>query len=424
MATIQVQQEHWLETTTRGVLLGLMMAAVFFAGYIIRGEVTTTAENDNNGQNSLINDVRGFLGDDETEAPQLDTEFALLAEVQSLLTENYVRDLPDSTAMEYAAIRGYLGELNDPYTFFIEPPVAQNESEVLAGQYGGIGVQLQRKEDGVVALYPYPDSPAELAGVQNEDVLLAINGMAVQPTDDVTMLDRALRGEVGEGRGVLISVQTPDATEARDLYIEFAVVRVPSVIWRTLAEEPAFGYIQILRFSNPTPDELRTALSELEAQGIEALILDLRGNSGGLLQESVAVASEFLDGGVVYYEAQRDSETITNAESGGTALDIPLVVLVNQGTASASELVAGALQDRDRGTLIGQRTYGKGSVQLIFRLSDGSSVHITSAEWLTPSRAPLDGNGLEPNISMIPVDDGRDVELGEAIRFLQQLTGR
>ncbi len=202
------------------------------------------------------------------------------------------------------------------------------------------------------------------------------------------------------------------------------MVRVPSVVWRPLVEEPTFGYIQIIRFTARTPEELRTALTELNAAGVVALVLDLRGNSGGLLQESVEVASEFLDGGVVFYERSREGETETDASSGGLALDKPLVVLVDNGTASAAELVAGAIRDRGRGILIGQRTYGKGSVQLIFRLSDDSSIHITSAEWFTPSRAPLDGNGLEPDISMIPAEDGRDVELGEGIRQLHAMLNK
>jgi carboxyl-terminal processing protease len=218
-------------------------------------------------------------------------------------------------------------------------------------------------------------------------------------------------------------VRESDSEETSDYFIEFAVVTVPSVVWRVLQEEPTFGYIQIIRFTSRTPDELRSAISDLRSHGVVALVLDLRKNSGGLLQESVQVASEFLDGGVVFYERTRDGETATNALEGGAALDLPLVVLVDSGTASAAELVAGAIRDRGRGILIGQQTYGKGSVQLIFPLSDDSSIHITSAEWFTPAHTALDGTGLEPDISMIPAEDGRDVELGEAVRYLHQTIG-
>lgn len=382
----------------RGMLTGAVISGVFLAGFLLRGQVPAAA-------------------DDEGDRP----EFPLLVEVKELLEDNYLRPLPEERVMEYAAVRGYLGELSDPYTFFIDPPVAQNESDVLAGQYGGIGVQVQRSEQGDIVLYPFPEGPAARAGVENGAILVAVDGVALSPDERIDVVDGMLRGEVGEGRGVTITIRLPGEDETRDLFIEFEVVQVPSIVWRMLAEEETFGYVQIIRFTSRTPDELRTALADLESQGAVAIVLDLRGNSGGLLQESVQVASEFLDGGVVFYEVRRNGETVTNALPGGAWIEQPLVVLVDAGTASAAELVAGAIRDRDRGILIGQRTYGKGSVQLIFRLSDGSSVHITSAEWFTPNRTPLEGNGLEPTIAMIPDESGRDVELGEAVRQLREI---
>jgi carboxyl-terminal processing protease len=193
------------------------------------------------------------------------------------------------------------------------------------------------------------------------------------------------------------------------------------VVWRILTENDQIGYIQILRFTSRTPEELETAIGELRGENITGLVLDLRNNSGGLLQESVVAASQFIDDGVIVYEQDREGERAFDAQEGGLATDLPLVVLVNQNTASAAELVAGAIQDHDRGILIGQTTFGKGSVQQIFQLSDASSLHITAAEWFTPSRNELDGIGLVPDISMIPDVNGRDVELGEGIRHLQQV---
>jgi carboxyl-terminal processing protease len=384
-----------LEAIGRGVLLGIVLSAFFLAGFIVRGHVPATAQEKN------------------------DEQFPLLREVRTLVDANYLRQLPSQKDLEYAAIRGYLGQLNDPYTFFVDPPVAQSESEVLAGQYGGIGVQVKLNEQGQFVLYPFRDGPAAAAGVRDGDILVAVNGAPIAPSERLDVVDQMLRGEVKQGNGVTVTVQSPGSDQTRDYTIEFAVVMVPSVIWHPLVEDPTIGYVQILRFTARTPDELKTALSELDAQKVTALVLDLRGNSGGLLQESVEVASQFLKGGVVFYEQRRDGETETDAIDGGTELTKPLVVLVDHGTASAAELVAGAIRDRGRGILIGQKTYGKGSVQLIFRLSDDSSVHITSAEWFTPDRTPLDGNGLQPDISVTPAENGRDVELGEAIRYLQ-----
>jgi carboxyl-terminal processing protease len=175
----------------------------------------------------------------------------------------------------------------------------------------------------------------------------------------------------------------------------------------------------ISRFSSRTAEEVRRAVTELTAGGATRLILDLRDNSGGLLDASVEVAGGFLDGGVVAYELHRNGgERALNAPGRGFAADIPLVVLINHGTASAAEIVAGALADRGRAPLIGEKTYGKGSVQLVFDLSDGSSVHITSARWFTPLRVPLDGNGLAPTYETAARDEANDPPMDRAVAYL------
>ncbi|MGQ9908985.1 MAG: S41 family peptidase [Candidatus Flexifilum sp.] len=385
-----------------GVGIGLMLAVVFVAGYVAR---------------DLIG--RPLLMPTVLSASQDENEYALLNEVEAIVQRHFVGEIPSKTVREYAAIRAVLATLNDPYTFFIEPPVAASESQVLAGTYGGIGVQIVRTEDGGLELYPFPDGPAAAAGVQNGDRLLAVNGMPVDQSIPPDTLDQLLRGEVIEGNGVTITLMRGAPGIPFDLFVEFAVINVPSVIWRVLSEDPRIGYLQIERFTSRTPDETRTALAELQALGAGALVLDLRGNTGGLLQESIVVADEFIDSGVLVVERDTDEENIYEAASGGAGVGLPLVVLVNQRTASGAEIVAGALQDNQRALLIGQRTYGKGTVQQIFPLSDGSSIHVTSSEWFTPSLQPLDRVGLSPNIEIAPDPAGRDIELGEAVRQLQ-----
>ncbi|MDQ7034230.1 MAG: S41 family peptidase [Anaerolineae bacterium] len=278
---------------------------------------------------------------------------------------------------------------------------------------------LQQNELGEFVLYPFSESPAQEAGVSSGAVLVAINGQAIGLTDSPDAIDQQMRGEVADNNGVELTIRQDD--RELTIFIEFDVINVPSVVWRVLEEDSQLGYVQILRFTSRTPDELETALNDLLNADIRALVLDVRNNSGGLLEESIAVASMFLDGGVVIYEVTRDAEYTFEADRDGTFTELPIVVIVNNQTASAAELVAGAIRDRDRGILIGQPTFGKGTVQQIFVLSDGSSVHITSAEWFTPSRIPIAGVGLIPNIDMIPDGNGRDVELGEAIRYLQGL---
>lgn len=381
-----------------GVGLGSLVAIAFFSGFFLRDLLAPSP---------IISQAAG-----EAET----TDFPLLDEVQTFLDRAYYLEQPPYVERQYSAIRGLLGSLNEPNTFFIEPPVARSEADALAGTYGGIGVQVRRNELGEFELYPFDESPAQRAGILDGDVLIAVNREQLTIESQPDAVDQALRGEVRDGNGVELTIRS-DGSE-RNVFIEFDVINVPSVIWRVTSEDNRIGYIHILRFTSRTPDEVREALRALDAQ--EMLILDLRNNSGGLLAESIEVAGEFLNGGIVMIEQQRDTEEVLRASNGGAATDEPLVVLVNRGTASASELVAGAIQDRERGILIGQQTFGKGTVQQIFELSDGSSVHITSAQWLTPNREPIAGVGLRPDIAMIPDENGRDVEFGEAIRTLQR----
>lgn len=362
----------------------------------------------------------GFMARGGTPADAQDGDFALIKQVQGLLAQHFVRELPDSRQMEYAAIRGYLSTLNDPYTFFNDPPVTSSESDALAGRYGGIGVVIERNEAGFIVLYPYPDSPATRAGVLDGDLLIAVNGAPIDPAERLDVIRQMTRGEIKEGAGVQITVRQPSATENRTYDILFDEIRVPSILWRVLEEDPAIGYIKISSFTALTPEEFSQSIIELRTRNVQALVLDLRDNPGGLLQESKLIAGEFLDGGNLLIEESRANGRIEFPdEPGGLATDLPLVVLTNQGTASAAEVVAGALKDNQRALVIGQRTLGKGSVQFIFRLDDGSSVHITSSIWYTSVGTPIDGVGLVPDIEMIPDVNNRDVELGEAIRQLQ-----
>jgi carboxyl-terminal processing protease len=218
---------------------------------------------------------------------------------------------------------------------------------------------------------------------------------------------------------VVVSVRTGTAAP-RELSIIRVEVELPSVVWRVLEQDASIGLVDIDRFSDRTAAETRTALTELFKAGVSAVIIDLRGNGGGLLQSGVDTAELFLDGGVILYHARRDhaEETLT-AAAGGLAAATPLAVLVDGGSASAAEILAGALRDRKRAPLIGQKTFGKGSVQLIFELEDKSSLHVTNARWYTPTRTELDKQGLEPDIAIEPGTVDTDTVLQSAIEFLQ-----
>ncbi len=369
---MQKQNEHdYRQSLLIGVGIGVLLALVFSAGFLVRDLVP-------------LPPVVAASGDG----------YPLLDEVQGLLDRHFVREQPAQTEREYAAIRGMLAALNDRYTFFIDPPVAASESDALAGTYGGIGVQITRNEQGEIALYPYADSPALKAGIENGDILQAVNGTPLDTTLSQDSIDQMLRGEVKDDNGVEITVTKAATGDEFTTFIPFEVINVPSVIWRVLVEDPTVGYVQITRFTSRTPDELKAALQSLTDSKVESLVLDLRDNTGGLLQELVEVANAFIGTGPLAFEVNRQGEQEFTARPEDKVTDLPLVVLVNGRTASGAELVAGAIHDDQRGLLIGQKTFGKGTVQQIFPLSDHSSLHVTAAEWLTPDRHALDGVGL------------------------------
>jgi carboxyl-terminal processing protease len=249
------------------------------------------------------------------------------------------------------------------------------------------------------------------------DILKSVNGREITLSDQPDAVDQLLRGEVKDNNGVDVVIQRGD--EVLSFFIPFAIVNVPSIQWRVLDEDSRIGYIFIMRFTSRTPSELKVAFEELTSSDIESIILDLRDNGGGLLQEAIDIAGVFLGNEVIMIQVSRTEEQEFYPKNAELQIDFPMIVLVNGRTASAAELVAGAIQDADRGVLVGQKTFGKGTIQQIYRLSDTSSLHVTSHEWLTPNRNVIDGMGLTPDIEMIPDENGRDVELGEAIRYFQ-----
>jgi carboxyl-terminal processing protease len=352
-------------------------------------------------------------------------EFGVYWEAWHIIEDKFYGEIPDGPALVYGAIRGVLGTLQDPYTILVEPQPRELEKAELEGQFGGIGAFVTRGPEGEVILTPMVDSPAEQAGLQEGDKLLRVDETPITPemtTDEVVLL---IRGEVGTQ--VVLTLKREGAADSVVVTITRKVIETPSVEWRVLEQDGSTGYIRIRLFTERTSRELERALEELGEDGVTRLILDLRDNGGGLLDAAVDVASQFLGEGVVLYEDRRDQpEKLYSVKKGGGALDLPLVVLVNGGTASASEIVAGALRDYERGPLIGERTFGKGSVQLVYDLSDKSSLHVTVARWLTPNRQRIDGEGLVPDVEVIPSEtdqaSGADPQLEKAVAYLREHT--
>jgi carboxyl-terminal processing protease len=379
-----------------GILfLGLLIEAAFVAGLLLAPTLLPVSPL------SLSSSPSGLYG-----------------EAWDAAERSFYGQVPSDTVRTYGAIRGMIEAYNDPYTSFFEPPATQQQSQQLAGKFGGIGSTVRRETDGRIVLSPFPDRPAAQAGVQEGDVLVKVGAQAITPEMTFDVISQLLRGEVGTP----VTIGVLRATRALTFTITRAEISVPSVTWRMLSEAPTMGYVAISIFAQPTKDELVRAIDDLRSKGATELILDLRDNGGGLLDSAIDVSSQFVDGLVVIEARRTGGDRNFNASTTGAARDLPIVVLVNGNTASASEIVAGAIQDRQRGKLIGDQTYGKGSVQNILPLSDGSSLHVTVAQWLTPNRRQITGKGLTPDVVIGRTPDdvnaGRDSQLAKAIEEL------
>ncbi len=381
--------------------LGLCLAAVYAAGF---GAYQLWQRQQNPQSNDTLQEQLGVFW-----------------EAWRVLEQDFFGDLPSAQERTYGAIREMLVLLDDPYTVFVEPQPRELERDHMRGSFGGIGVDLWYDAEGRMVLSPYSDSPAAEAGVLEGDILLALDGEQITAETTIDDVRAHLHGE--QGTQVTLTLTRLDASgfpiPSFDLTITRGEIRVPSVTWRALDQAPSVGYIQIQGFTDRTDEEVVDAINDLKEKGVVSLVLDLRDNYGGLISPAVDVASQFLRDGVVMIEEKRSTDEKTYpVRSGGIAPDIPMAVLINGNTASAAEIVAGALQDHERAPLIGERTFGKGSVQLIYDLSDESSLHVTTAIWLTPNRNRIEGRGLTPNVIATQSEGPQDAQLDYAIEYL------
>jgi carboxyl-terminal processing protease len=348
------------------------------------------------------------------------SQFPVLQEAIGILQTHALFDLPTTTKMEYSMIRGLVSALDDPYTSFVEPPQHELQSARLAGKYGGIGALLELDSDGFFLLYPYPDSPAFTAGVQDGDRLLAVNGLEITLENTRDEVEAALHGL--EGEKVTLVIFRKSSGEQMAFDIRRVSIPIPSVTWNVTEENEQVGIIRINVIAKTTPEEIKKAVQDLTVRGVSAYILDLRDNSGGLVEAGVDIARLFLDAGTIIEQQYRGQPVKAYAvERAGDLADIPLVVFVNGGTASAAEIVAGALQAQHRAAIIGSQTYGKDSIQLVFDLKDKSSLHVTAARWWVPGLSQVQaGKGIVPDIQLPADQIESPVIVHEAIKFLVQ----
>ena len=349
--------------------------------------------------------------------------FDVLWTVRGLLDRSFVGEIPSAQAQAYGAAHGLTAAYADPYTVFVEPIAREIERDELRGQFGGIGAYMARNDAGDLVVTVMRDRPAARAGIQDGDILLEVDGKPVTTTGmKVEEIVTLVRGDVG----TRVQLKLKRAGQAEPFIVEVVRERIetPSVETRVLDKDKRIGYARIGLFGERTSRELQAGLAELAAQGVDKLVLDLRGNGGGLVDAAVDTASQFLKEGVVLRELKRgDQERFYPVKSvKSPAQGWELVVLTDGGTASASEIVAGALRDYGRATLIGEKTFGKGSVQEVHEFSDGSSLHVTVARWLTPNRHEIDKIGLVPDVEVgitgADRDAGHDPQLARAQAWL------
>ncbi len=339
-----------------------------------------------------------------------DRNFGILSEIYGVLKGDFVNpQAVDPGSFQDGAIKGAIEQLGDAHTVYISPEEFALGVDVISGTFEGIGAQVDqdRQTGEIVIVAPFRDSPAEKAGVKPGDVVLEVNG---ESTEGWSVADAVKRIRGPSGTQIRLTVQhSGGATE--ELTITRGTVVIPTVYTHEILDSQGkvaadIAYIELQQFTEQTVNDLRKELNRVRSEDYSGLILDLRRNPGGSLNATVAVADMFLSQGVVLTQVDRDGKrTVYEAKSGGEATDIPMVVLVGPGSASGSEVLAGALRDNNRATLLGEKTFGKGSVNHLRQLSNGGALYVTIARWLTPSGEQIEGVGLKPALEVKPGDD-------------------
>ena len=319
----------------------------------------------------------------------------LFTEVLSIVQSQYVDDVPPKDII-YNAIKGTLRGL-DPHSSFLDPEMYREMQVETSGSFGGLGIEITLRDDILTVVAPIEGTPAYRVGIQPGDRIVKIEGIS---TKDMQLTDAVKRMRGKPGSKIIISIVREGWAEPKDFEITREQIRVQSV--KTQQLEPGIEYIRLRQFQEQTAQDMEAALDKFaKSEKIQGLVLDLRNNPGGLLTSAVEVSEKFLDAGklIVYTEGRvRNQNMRFQANARRVYADFPIVVLLNQGSASASEIVAGALQDWGRGIVLGTQSFGKGSVQTIIPLSDGSGLRLTTAKYYTPKGRSIHGKGIAPDI--------------------------
>ena len=391
----------------KGSLIGflvqfLLVAFVFFAiGFVV-------------GQKKIEIDKRGkvpIVNVSSQTSPEIqNVDFSLFWEVFKILPEKYIdKDAVSAQEMVYGAIAGMVRSLGDPYTAFVNPKQNELIKSELAGAYEGVGIQIGFNEDKRLAVIaPLSGTPAEREGIFAKDIIAKIDK---RDTFDLTLPEAVelIRGPAGTK--VKLTLIREGEAEPIEKEVERANIDVKSVeVEFRNAGSGEIAIIKVSRFGEKTDSEWDMAVGEVEVRDVDGVIVDMRNNPGGLLSSAIHLGGEFVSGTVVKQRDANGREVESSAESQGRLLKMPLVVIVNGGSASAAEIFAGAIQDKGRGKIIGEQTFGKGTVQDVVDLPGGSSLHVTIAQWLTPNGNSIQDAGITPDIVIDLTTDDREAK--------------
>ncbi len=423
-----------------GTIVLMLSMAAFFAGfgsaYLLTGHgvlptrsavaPTATPSSLQPGETETAEKVTPTFTPVPVTTPEIEDEdeeaFQVFWEVWDLVQRNFYGELPNMKEVTYAAIQGMLGTLEDEHTIFFEPQVAAILAEDATGEFEGIGAWVSMDEEGKLEIVePFEGGAAERAGLRAGDRVLEVDGVSIVGSTTYEAI-HLIRGPAGTD--ITLLIEREGTSELFEVTITRARFEIPLI--EVEMRDDGVGYVKLYEFSATASERLEEGLEELLAQEPQGIVFDLRGNPGGFLEQAVQIADLFLDDGLILTERWSDgSERKFEARPGDLGEDVPLVVLVNRGSASAAEIVAGALRDRERSILVGETTFGKGSVQYSFTLSDDSELRVTVARWYTPDDRAIHGQGLAPDIE-VPwpeegVEEDKDPQLERAIEYL--LTG-
>ena len=355
-----------------------------------------------------------------SETQDIETE---LSKYRSIIDKHYLGEVNDEDLLE-GAIRGYIDGLGDPYTEYISKEEMQEYMEDTLGNYVGIGIYMikDEKTNRVKVLSPIKNSPAETAGIQPGDLIIAVNGKEYTG-DEMTQMSNDIKGE--EGTEVILTILRNN--ESLEIKVKREKIKVNPVESKVL--ENNIGYIAFTSFDETTAEDFKSKFEELQKQNIKSLIIDLRNNGGGLVDQAVDIAGYVLDkDSVVLYEVDKNGNEVVEKTTTAPIIDMPIIILTNENTASASEILAGALKDFGKAKTVGIKTYGKGVIQEILSVKDGSGIKITTSEYQTPNRNKINKIGIEPDekvelpndvTSVLNVPEDKDTQLQKAIEMLK-----